>query len=111
MILWNWLVGRVGQALAGAIGVGLLMALVTGAGAFIVSWIRDGANADWEKAINQATASATAASEKAAQTERVKADADKAAALDRVRDLEIELQTLKDDPVCLSRAIVRSLRK
>ena len=111
MIIWTWLVGRVGQLAAGAIGVGLLMALLTGAGVFIVSWIRDGANADWERAINQATAKATAASEKAAQTERVKADADRAAALDRVRGLELELRALKDDPVCLPRAVARSLRK
>lgn len=111
MIIWTWLVGRVGQLAAGAIGIGVLMALVTGAGTFLVSWIRDGANADWERAINQATAEATAKSNKAAQAEREKSEMDKAAALDRVRNLEAQLKALTDDPVCFPRSVARSLNQ
>lgn len=111
MIIWTWLVGRVGQIAASAIGIGLLMALITGAGALVVSWIKAGNDAAWLKEINQATAQATEKSSKAAQAEREKAEADKAAALDRVRDLENELQAMKDDPVCFPKAIARSLNQ
>lgn len=111
MIIWTWLVGRVGQIAAGAIGIGLLMALVTGAGALVVSWIKSSNDASWMKSINQATAQATEKSSKAAQAEREKAEADKAAALDRVRGLENELQAMKEDPVCFPQAIARSLNR
>lgn len=111
MVIWTWLVGRVGQKLAGAIGIGLIMALITTGGVFVVSWIRSGVNVEWLKSINQATAEATAKSNKAAQAEREKAEADKAAALERVRDLENQLQNLKDDPVCFPKAVARSLNR
>jgi hypothetical protein len=111
MIIWTWLVGRVGQWAAGAIGIGLLMALVTGAGVLAVSWIKAGNDAAWLRSINNATVEATAKSNKAAQAEREKAEADKAAALDRVRSLENELHAMTDDPVCFPQSIARSLNR
>lgn len=118
MFIWTWLVGRVGQLAAGAIGVGLLIATITASGALVVSWIRSGANAEWMQEINQASAKATAeekartaASEKAAQTERDKAQADRQAALDRAHALEMQLQAMKDDPVVFPQDLARSLRK
>lgn len=118
MFIWTWLVGRVGQMAAGAIGVGLLIATVTASGALVVSWIRSGANAEWMQEINQASTKATAeekaraqASEKAAQAERDKAQADRQAALDRAHALEQQLQAMKDDPVALPQSIVGTLNK
>jgi len=111
MIIWTWLVGRVGQIAASAIGIGVVMALVTGTATLVVSWIKSSNDASWLKAINQATTEATARSSKAAQVEREKAEADKVAALERVRDLETQLQALKDDPVVYPRALTRSLNQ
>lgn len=111
MIIWTWLVGRVGQLAAGAIGIGLLMALITGVGALAVSWVKAGNDAAWLRSINQATEQAVAKSSKAAQAEREKAEADKAAALERVRNLENELQAMKDDPVCFPQSVARSLNR
>jgi hypothetical protein len=111
MIIWTWLVGRVGQIAASAIGIGLLMALITGAVTLVGSWIKSANDAAWLRSINQATEQAAARSSKAAQAEREKAEADKAAALDRVRDLENELQAMKDDPVCFPKSIARSLNR
>ncbi|WP_414461840.1 hypothetical protein [Hyphomicrobium sp. DY-1] len=118
MIIWTWLVSRIGQLAAGALGIGLLMALITGLGTFLVSWIRDGANAEWLREINAVSERArieqkarSDASEKAAQAERDKAQADAAVSMDRVRYLEAQLKLLTDDPVCFPKSIARSLRK
>lgn len=118
MIIWTWLVGRVGQLAASAIGFALVTVLITGTGALVVSWIKSANDASWLKEINQASAKATAqekaraaASEKAAQAEREKAEKDAAAAVEHARSLEQQLQAMKDDPVVFPKALARSLNQ